>query len=444
MSQWYYSDADRNRHGPVDDAGMIELHRRGELGAQTLVWRDGLTHWRPWQELASELIAAAPSPAPQAPAAAPASAALAAAAEQAREQADDAAERSAHSDGARTDGAQTRPATATGAAPSPAATVALADDEAGPAPGFAAAASSSAPTSTSAATSAAAPAIAAAAAAPVAATPATAADPNEATASAAPSSAGSAAPRPAPTGAAPAAPAVASSAVPTPRPAADDYADPASPYAPPRAGVAESAEVIQGHEVVYAGPWKRLAAYMIDSIIVGVTYSLISGVLLVLGIAVSASSGMFSDSSENIGLAVMAMVGMFYLIIGVVSCLYYAGMESSRLQATLGKLAVGIKVVDEHGQRLSKLRALGRWAASFVSYATFFVGYLMIIFTDRKRGLHDMIAGTQVVDRWAYTARPDMQRRDVGTVTIVILAVGGGLWVLYIGFMVVASIASSL
>ena len=57
MTQWYYSDNERNRHGPLDGAEMIERHRRGELGPDTLVWREGLPQWQPWRELAAELIA---------------------------------------------------------------------------------------------------------------------------------------------------------------------------------------------------------------------------------------------------------------------------------------------------------------------------------------------------------------------------------------------------
>ncbi|MGJ7904788.1 DUF4339 domain-containing protein, partial [Lysobacter sp. 1R34A] len=57
MSQWYYSDNDRNRHGPLEGADMAALHHGGELGPDTLVWRDGLAQWRPWRELAHELVA---------------------------------------------------------------------------------------------------------------------------------------------------------------------------------------------------------------------------------------------------------------------------------------------------------------------------------------------------------------------------------------------------
>ncbi len=72
-------------------------------------------------------------------------------------------------------------------------------------------------------------------------------------------------------------------------------------------------------------------------------------------------------------------------------------MESSEKQATLGKMAVGIKVIDMHGKRISFLHATGRNFAKIISVAICMIGYLMIIFTEKKQGLHDMIAGTLVV-----------------------------------------------
>ena len=60
-------------------------------------------------------------------------------------------------------------------------------------------------------------------------------------------------------------------------------------------------------------------------------------------------------------------------------------------------MAVGLRVVDESGNRLTFLRATGRFFAKFISTIILCIGFLMIAFTDRKRGLHDMIAGTLVI-----------------------------------------------
>jgi uncharacterized RDD family membrane protein YckC len=72
-------------------------------------------------------------------------------------------------------------------------------------------------------------------------------------------------------------------------------------------------------------------------------------------------------------------------------------MESSSLQATLGKMTIGIFVTDLNGSRISFGRATGRHFAKIVSTLVFFLGYLMAGFTQRKQALHDVIAGCLVM-----------------------------------------------
>ena len=60
-------------------------------------------------------------------------------------------------------------------------------------------------------------------------------------------------------------------------------------------------------------------------------------------------------------------------------------------------MAMGLRVVTGEGKRLTFLNATGRFFARILSGAIFCIGYIMVAFTDRKRGLHDMIANTVVV-----------------------------------------------
>ena len=55
MTQWYYSDYDRNRHGPVSARDLAELHANGQLSPDTLVWREGLAQWQPWSTMVGEV-----------------------------------------------------------------------------------------------------------------------------------------------------------------------------------------------------------------------------------------------------------------------------------------------------------------------------------------------------------------------------------------------------
>ena len=87
--------------------------------------------------------------------------------------------------------------------------------------------------------------------------------------------------------------------------------------------------------------------------------------------------------------------GSVLLILGL--WLYYALMESSPKRGSIGKLMVGICVVDMRGDRISFGRATGRFFAKYLSALPLYMGFLAIGWSDRKQGYHDMIAGTLVL-----------------------------------------------
>lgn len=70
--------------------------------------------------------------------------------------------------------------------------------------------------------------------------------------------------------------------------------------------------------------------------------------------------------------------------------------ESSKFQGTPGKVAVGIKVVDYKGDRISFSRALKRNFAKIIS-TLFYFGYLKVMFSEKRQGFHDYLAKTYVI-----------------------------------------------
>ena len=56
MSQWYYADAQRERHGPVEADVLRDKFRRNELDLGSLVWREGMSQWQPLSAMAEELL----------------------------------------------------------------------------------------------------------------------------------------------------------------------------------------------------------------------------------------------------------------------------------------------------------------------------------------------------------------------------------------------------
>lgn len=132
----------------------------------------------------------------------------------------------------------------------------------------------------------------------------------------------------------------------------------------------------------YAGFWRRVAAALIDGILVGI----------VTGIVTAIAAEMSDDAQ---------IVAQIVLVVAAYA--YYAGMESSAYQATVGKIALGIQVTDLNGNRISFLRALARNLAEILSALILLIGYIMVAFTEKKQGLHDMIAGTLVVKKGSTT-----------------------------------------
>jgi uncharacterized RDD family membrane protein YckC len=289
MTEWYYSDAQRQQHGPVTPGDLAAMHTRGQLSPDTLVWREGMSEWKPWREMIREVVVGGMPDDPRAEA-------LAKAAEAAPD-----------------DGAY--------------------------------------------------------------------------------------------------------------RPYA--IAEP-SPYAPPAARVAAQDDPVLNGHVVYAGFWKRVAASIIDNFLLGIVGGVIGGMF---GFAI----GMGLEENPALDL----VLNLFSILLGA---FYFGWMHSSSQQASLGKMAVGIKVVRISGERISFARGIGRYFASILSGLILGIGYLMAAFTERKQALHDIMCDTLVVDKHAFTAHPEWQSEELGGVTIVILCLSG---LMLFGLLALAMVAGA-
>ena len=118
-------------------------------------------------------------------------------------------------------------------------------------------------------------------------------------------------------------------------------------------------------DVAYAGFWIRFVAFLLDGLIV-----------LIIGLY-----------SRRRILSI------------VLGWLYYAGMESSPLQATPGKLLSRIAVTDLDGNRISFVKATVRHFGKTLSFLILCFGFFMVAVTEKKQGLHDKIAGCLVVKK---------------------------------------------
>ena len=178
---------------------------------------------------------------------------------------------------------------------------------------------------------------------------------------------------------------------------ADIVSNPVTPIATP--------EEEEGPDVgVYAGLGRRIVAFIVDKILI-----------LLLDVVAVAILGLFrglqnlyffavqqapveSLTTEGTSAALFgSIVAAYGMVIIVIPWLYFAGFESSRSQATPGKLLMRIIVTDLEGNKPTFARVTLRHFAKFISTLIILLGFLMIGLTKKRQGLHDKIAGCLVL-----------------------------------------------
>src|ERR1051325_1894842 len=155
--------------------------------------------------------------------------------------------------------------------------------------------------------------------------------------------------------------------------------------------------MFQNYQIRYAGFWWRFLAYLIDACVISVVFVPLG---FIVGVGITAGGG---DERApmlplvNIGLNGFQIVAMW---------LYYAFLESSSWQGTIGKKVCGLRVTDMNGNRISFARATGRYFGMILSGMICLIGFVMVAFTEKKQGLHDILAGTLVWKGEAPTSYP--------------------------------------
>ena len=148
----------------------------------------------------------------------------------------------------------------------------------------------------------------------------------------------------------------------------------------------------------YGGFWIRFVALIIDAIIVGIVGTIITLPLRLLGIGAVVSNVNQNDPSAALSAlpTILAASGLSFLIQMALAVGYEAYFLSTR-GATLGKMALGLKVIRTDGGPISIGLAVGRTFGRILSGIILYIGFIMAGFDPQKRALHDRICNTYVI-----------------------------------------------
>ncbi|HEX7814694.1 RDD family protein [Dyella sp.] len=157
----------------------------------------------------------------------------------------------------------------------------------------------------------------------------------------------------------------------------------------------------------YAGFWQRFAAWLIDGLILAVPAAILfvatgaaDAYMAMLG-KISSGSGMGSQEMNEALQAYVRASRPATIGSAVIGFVYYTLMEASRMQATLGKLALRLRVTDDKGQRVTIGRSATRNVVRLLTLLTGlipFICYLAVAWTQRRQGLHDLVAHTLILN----------------------------------------------
>lgn len=135
-------------------------------------------------------------------------------------------------------------------------------------------------------------------------------------------------------------------------------------------------------DLEYVGFWPRVWATMIDTfILLVITTPLL---MMVYGKNYYSMAGALQGPADFL---------ISYLLPAVIVIAFWSSQN-----ATPGKMAIGAKIVDAStGEAPSLGQYIGRYLGYFLSIIPMGLGLFWVGFDRKKRGWHDMLAGTVVV-----------------------------------------------
>ena len=157
--------------------------------------------------------------------------------------------------------------------------------------------------------------------------------------------------------------------------------------------------VTQSGPVVYGGFWRRVAARLIDTLILWFAWQLVVGVVGALffpGVVMMMEKLRGHQPTPEQAIAMLPFLGVI-IGIGLILGAAYDCFFLCRYSATPGKKALGLEIHRRDGAPLSVGRVIGRFFSLGLNAFTLGLSFFVVAFDDEKRGVHDYVCDTRVV-----------------------------------------------
>jgi len=151
-------------------------------------------------------------------------------------------------------------------------------------------------------------------------------------------------------------------------------------------------------QTTYAGFWIRVVARLVDTLLLGIPFSILFGIFAAAGGLFASTSNSNSQSSNG---AAAALFGgafvLFYLLALAVTFGYWIYFWGSSGE-TIGMRLLRLRIIDANtGARIGYGRATIRLLMTFINTWACYIGWIWVAFDTRKQGWHDKVANSVVV-----------------------------------------------
>ena len=155
---------------------------------------------------------------------------------------------------------------------------------------------------------------------------------------------------------------------------------------------------MEGVEYTLANPFKRLMAFIIDSIFIQLATIIIMFISGQGDELMKLAQGSGIENIEAIMESFMPLIQTMTIIQLILGIFYYGVFQTMSNGSTLGKKLFGIRIICIDGSDYSLMKGILRYIINAIIMQLCFILGAVVLFTEFKQGLHDLVVKTVIVN----------------------------------------------